>query len=64
MVVITLLNYLMDKTLPDFTVNPVTLLSKLWDTLLPLFNKVANLQNYFKPLLREVCLNYIHVFSY
>ena len=44
---LVVLNYLMDKTLLGFAVNTVTLLSKLCSVLLPLFDKVANLQ--FEP---------------
>ena len=56
---IVVLNYLMNKTLLGFAVNTVTLLSKLCSVLLPLFDKVANLQ--FEPSLRHVCLNYLHM---
>ena len=56
---IALLNYLMDKTLLGFAVNTVILFSKSCSVLLPLFDKVANLQ--FEPSLRHVCLNYLHM---
>ena len=53
----------MDKMQLGFTVSTVNLLSKSCDVLLPLFDKVSKCAtNCFEPSLRQVCLNYIHMF--